>query len=291
MPEARFTASAVRRRAPRQLVAMRALEAGASRAVSPEASAATRLHAEVCSPDSIKNLPSRSTAAPKPRGLAGSAPIGRVAIASRAARFPRPSHSSSCAELPTSTTPAPPRLAPSKRNAVLALTPGLAQDADATGTYIPSHARGPPPQPQWPGAATDTAPTKAALTRPKKASRRPIRREDTVAAAWLSDFTKWGLEYEPGVARELRNIFSACEVLLASFVTHYASGVAQWCVAVNQDGFEQWFVDFLSTGPGHGRPGEERAEMSGGISCAMLCRVNGVLSAVYALHRTPLPSA
>jgi len=291
MLEARFTAAAARQRAPRQLAATRALASGASRAVSLAASAATRPHEDVCTPDTIKNLPSRSTAAPKTEGLAGSAPSGHVAIALRAERPPRPSHSSLCAELPTSTTPAPPRLAPAKREAALALTPSLAQDAEATGTHLPSLARGSPPRTQGPGAATDTVPTKAAPTRPTKASRRPMSMADTAAAAWLAAFAKWGLEYEPEVARDLINIFSACDALLPSFVTHYASGVARWCPPVNQDGLEQWFVDEISTGPGHGRPREERAERSGCISRAMLSRVHGVFCAAYAFHGTPLPGA
>ena len=148
----------------------------------------------VCTPATIKNLPSRSTAAPKTDGLACSAPSGHVAIASRAERSPKPSHSSLCAELPTSTTPAPPLLAPPQRKAALALTPGLAQDAEATGTHLPSLARGSAPRTQGPDAAADTAPTKAAPTRPTRASRRPMSKADTAAAAWLAAFTKWGLE-------------------------------------------------------------------------------------------------
>ena len=234
--EARFIAAAARQRAPRQLAATRALASGASSAVSLAASAATRPHEEVCSSDTIENLPYRSTAAPKTEGFSGSAPSGQEAIAPRAALSPRPSHSSSCAELPTSTTPAPPRLDPSKRMAALALTPGLAQGAEATGTHLPSLARGPAPPTQGPGAAADTSRKTAAPTRPSKAIGRSKSREDTAAAARLAAFTKCGLEYEPEGARELINILSACDALLPSVVTHYASCVAQWCPPVNHDG-------------------------------------------------------
>ena len=291
MLEVRFTAEAARQRPPRQLAATRAPASGASRAVSLAASAATRPHAELCTSDIIKNLPSRSTPAPKTEVLAGSAPSGYVAIALRAERYPRPSHSSMCAELPTSTTPAPPRWVPSKRKAALALTPGLAQDAEATGAHLPSLARGSPPRTQGPRAATDTAPTKAAPARRTKKSRRTMSRADTAAAAWLAAFTKWGLEYEPEVAHELISIFSACDALLPSFVTHDAFGVARCYPPGNHDDLEQWFVDEISTGPGHGRPGEERAECISCISRAVRYRVHGVFCAAYAFHGTPLPGA
>ena len=110
---------------------------------------------------------------------------------------------------------------------------------------------------------------------------------DTAAAAWLAAFAMWGLEYEPEVARDLINIISACVALLPSCVTLYASGVARWCPPVNHDGLEQWFVDEISTGPGHGQPREERAERSDFISRAMLSRVHGVFGAAYAFHGTP----
>jgi len=130
-----------------------------------------------------------------------------------------------------------------------------------------------------------------APTRSKTAKRQRLSREDAAAAAWLAAFKMWGLDYEPVVARDLVVIFSACDALLPSCITHYASRVAQWCPPVNHEGLEQWFVDVLRTGPGHGGKGEVRSRSGDGISRVMLSSVHGVFSAAYAFHGTPLPGA
>jgi len=253
--EARHTAAAARQRAPRLLT------------VTP-------------APDARKT-----------GGVSGSPPSRRLAFTPTAANSPKPRHSTLCSELPTMTKPAPPPLRPSKRTGESVLTGGLAQDGDATGPHLPAQARGSSPQARGHGAAAGTSSKMTAPTRPKTAKRRRLSREDAAAAAWLAAFKMWGLDYEPVVARDLVVIFSACDALLPSFITHYASGVAQWCPPVNHEGLEQWFVDVLRTGPGHGGKGEGRAGSGDGISRVMLSRVHGVFSAAYAFHGTPLPGA
>jgi len=101
-----------------------------------------------------------------------------------------------------------------------------------------------------------TSRKKKVPTLPKTEKRRRRSRVDTAAAAWLAAFQMWGLEYEPVVALDLVVIFWASDALLPSFMTHYASGVAQWRPSVNHEGLERWFVDVLSTGPGNGGKGE-----------------------------------
>ena len=166
---------------------------------------------------------------------------------------------------------------------------GSDKDGEATGLHLPAQARGSSPQAQGHGAAAGTSSKMTAATRSKTAKKRRRSREDAAAAAGLAAFKMWGLDDGPVVARDLVVIFSACDALLTSFITHCASGVAQWCPPVNHEGLEQWFVDVLRTGPGHGGKGKGRAGSGDGISRVMLSRVHGVFSAAYAFHGTPLP--
>ena len=160
---------------------------------------------------------------------------------------------------------------------VLASTRGI--EGEAAGSHIAAHARGH-------GAAAGTV---TASAREKDAKRRRLSKADAAAAAWLAAFNTWGLKYEPDVARDLVVIFSACDALLPSFITHYATGVAKLCPPANRDALESWFVDVLKTGSGCGRPGDAREGVGGGISRVMLSRVHGVFCAAYAFHGNPMP--
>jgi len=153
------------------------------------------------------------------------------------------------------------------------------REGEAAGSHIAAHARGH-------GAAAGTL---TASAREKDAKRWRLSKADAAAAAWLAAFNTWGLKYEPDVARDLVVIFSACDALLPSFITHYATGVAKWCPPANRDALESWFVDVHKTGSGCGRPGDAREGAGGGISCVMLSRVHGVFCAAYAFHGNPMP--
>jgi len=91
------------------------------------------------------------------------------------------------------------------------------------------------------------------------------------------------------VARDLVVIFSACDALLPSFFTHYATGVGKWCPPANRDAPKSWFVDVLKTKSGCGRPGDAREGVGGDISRVMPSRVHGVFGVAYALHGNPMP--
>ena len=187
-------------------------------------------------------------------------------------------------------TAAPARVPPSRRKGVSSLTLGPIQDGESKGPHLPSRALGPPAQAQRPRAAASTR-TVTEPTRPNAAKRRRLSRADAAAATWTEAFKKWGLDYEPDVARELMCIFSACDALLPSFITHYASGVARWCPPASHEGLEQWFVDELRTAAGHARQQRGRAGVGSGISRVLLSSVRGVFSVGYDFHGTQLPDA
>ena len=139
-------------------------------------------------------------------------------------------------------------------SATCVLASARGREGEAAGSHIAAHARGH-------GAAAGTV---TASAREKVAKRRRLSKEDAAAASWLAAFNTWGLKYEPDVARDLIVIFSACDALLPSFITHYATGVAKWCPPANRDALESWFVDVLKTGSGCGRPGDAREGVGGG---------------------------
>jgi len=163
--------------------------------------------------------------------------------------------------------------------ATCVLASARGREGEAAGSLIAARARGH-------GAAAGTV---TASAREKDAKRRRLSKADAAAAAWLAAFSTWSLKYEPDVARDLVVIFAACDALLPSFITHYATGVAQWCPPANRDALESWFVDVLKTGSGCGRPGDAREGVGGGISRVMRSGVHGVFCAAYAFHGNPMP--
>jgi len=235
----------------------------------------------------------RAKDAPEARktgGVSSSSPSAQLAAAPRAVSFAKALHSDLCTERPTSTTPAPARVPPSRRKGDSSLTLGPIQDGESKGPHLPSRALGPPPQAQRPRAAASTR-TVTEPTRPNAAKRRRLSRADAAAAAWLEAFKTLGLDYDPDVARELTCIVPACDALLPSFITHCASGVARWCPTASHEGLEQWFVEELRTAAGHARQQRGRAGVGCGISRVLLSRVHGVFSAGYDFHGTQLPDA
>jgi len=156
--------------------------------------------------------------------LSGSSSV-QLSAAPRAVSFAKALHSAPCTERPTSITPAPARVTPSRRKGAPSLTLGPVQESESNENHFPSRALGPPAHAQRPRSAASTT-TVTKPTRLNAAKRRQLSREDAAAAAWLEAFNKGGFDYKPDVAREMLCIFSACDALLCSFITHYASGFA-----------------------------------------------------------------
>jgi len=103
--------------------------------------------------------------------------------------------------------------------------------------------------------------------------------------AWLAEFDKWGLVIERDAALEVIAVFSRCEGLLPSFVTHFSKGLIKHCPPVTLSRVEPWFVDLLVTGSG------SAAHAGGGaVPRVLLSHVHSVFSAAYAFHGTSLPS-
>jgi len=281
--EARHSAAAARRRPPRQLkLKMKlTLDAPPPSAAIVAASTAASPHDATCSP-ALGEIPRDGSASFGKTGrVAVSAPSTQVAVVQTAPSIPQPSNPSSGAALSSLLALAPPGLPVGKRAAASAQEPPSAADGQAAGRRFLTRSQGPGAAPlnrQAPTCATET-------------KRRRLSRADAATAAWLSAFKKWRLDYEPDVAHDLVVIFSACDALLPSFITHYASGVAKWYPPVDRDGLKPWFVDVLNTGPGHGQARSEREGPSGGISRVMRSRVHGVFCAAYAFHGTPMPGA
>ena len=99
--------------------------------------------------------------------LSGSSSV-QLSAAPRAVSFAKALHSDLCTERPTSTTPAPARVPPSRRKGDSSLTLGHIQDGESKGPHLPSRALGPPAQAQRPRAAANTR-TVTEPTRPNAA--------------------------------------------------------------------------------------------------------------------------
>jgi len=279
--EARHIAAAARRRPPRQLkIKIKpTLDAPLlSAAIVAAATAGSPLDA-TCSPALGKIPEDGSSSFGKTCAVAVNAPPTPVVVFQTSSSIPQPSNPSSGAALSSLLAAAPPGLPDGKIAAASAQAPPSAADGQAAGLRLLTRSQG-----------FGAAPLKRQEpTWAKQTKRRRLSKEDAAAAAWLSAFKTWRLDYEPNVAHDLVVIFSACDALLPSFITHYASGVAKWCPPVDRDGLKPWFVDVLNMGPGHGHARSERDGPIGGISRVMRSRVHGVFCAAYAFHGNPMP--
>jgi len=279
--EARHSSAAAWRRPPRQLKLKikPTLEALPLSSAIVAASTAASPHDATCSPALGKMPRDRSSSLGRTGRVAVSAPSAPVADVQTASSNPQSSNPSSGAALSSLLAPAPPGLPVGKRAAASAQAPPSAVDGQAAGRRLLTRSQGfgaAPLKSREPTCATET-------------KKRRLSKADAATAAWLSAFNRWRLDYEPDVAHDLFVIFSACDDLLPSFITHYASGVAKWYPPVDRDGLKPWFVDVFNTGPGHGQARSDREGPSGGISRVMSSRVYGVFCAAYAFHGLQCP--
>ena len=279
--KALHSAAAARSRPPRQLKLRikPTLDAPPPSGEIEAASTAASPHDATCSP-ALGKIPTDGSASFGKTGrVAVSAPSTQVAVVQTASSIPHRSNPSSGASLSSLLALTPPGLPVGKSAAALAQAPPSAVDGHAAGRRLLTRSQGfgaAPLKRQAPTCATET-------------KRRRLSKEDAATAAWLSAFKRWRPDYEPDVAHDLVIIFSACDALLPSLITHCASGVAKSYPPVDRGGLTQWFVNVLNTGPGHGQARSEREVPSGGISLVMRSRVHGVFSAAYALHGTQCP--
>ena len=153
--------------------------------------------------------------------------------------------------------------------------------------FSPTGYRGPPPAKPPAAAFLQKGPAGAALCLSARggAETRRVEVTSATAVAWLADFDKWGLVIERDAALEVIAVFSRCEGLLPSFVTHFSKGLIKNCPPVTLSRVEPWFVDLLVTGSG------SAAHAGGGaVLRVLLSHVHSVFSAAYAFHGTSLPS-
>jgi len=90
--------------------------------------------------------------------------------------------------------------------------------------FSPIGFRGPQPAKPTAAAFLTTGPAGAApcLSARGGVETRRVEVTSTTAVAWLAAFDKWGLDFERDAALEVIAVFSRCEGLLPSFLTHFS---------------------------------------------------------------------